>query len=374
MSRLDELKKQYPELNVTMFDMMTRIDTSKSYKYLPLLCKIFGQKLNPKKCWGDDYLNGISDVQSNLINKGISTDGLNDGQMFYISNYIAEQFSIDTYATLKEFMDYMEKGQVENKDISTYKDLDDVRGAVTLASMKELTKGLEGQVIKEYEYEKWVIEQMKQSVTDLMNTTSWTKDKFEPEERINCVLQIQIKTIPSLGNYTGYIQVQSTRPAFNSNYNSVLFNFQDDNLIFSYSRNTPLLFSANQYRDNLSSILAFYAYFIIGMDYDSYSLKGGSPYFLEAQKVVTNAKESNTAGWRSSEPGKKNRFWLVDNMMQQFYDPLRECNYLYHRQGIDHLYDKKVEAKKQMFEALNKLSPIVLTRPNNVSISRIRKN
>lgn len=157
MSRLDELKKQYPELNVTMFDMMTRIDTSKSYKYLPLLCKIFGQKLNPKKCWGDDYLNGISDVQSNLINKGISTDGLNDGQMFYISNYIAEHFSIDTYATLKEFMDYMEKGQVENKDISTYKDLDDVRGAVTLASMKELTKGLEGQVIKEYEDEKWVI-------------------------------------------------------------------------------------------------------------------------------------------------------------------------------------------------------------------------
>ena len=118
--------------------------------------------------------------------------------------------------------------------------------------------------------EKEVIEQMKQSVTDLMNTTTWTKDKFETEERINCVLQIQIKSIPSLGNYTGYIQVQSTRPAFNSNYNSILFNFQDDNLIFSYSRNTPLLFSVNQYRDNLSSILAFYAYFIIGMDYDSY--------------------------------------------------------------------------------------------------------
>ena len=216
--------------------------------------------------------------------------------------------------------------------------------------------------------EKEVIEQMKQSVTDLMNTTSWTKDKFALEERINCVLQIQIKTIPSLGNYTGYIQVQSTRPAFNSNYNSILFNFQDDNLIFSYSRNTPLLFSINQYRDNLSSILAFYAYFILGMDYDSYSLKGGSPYFLEAQQIVTNAQASNTAGWRSAEPGKKNRFWLVDNMMQQFFDPLRECNYFYHREGIDHLYDKKVDAKQQMFNALDKLSPVVLTRPNNVNI------
>jgi len=156
MSRLDELKKQYPELNVTMFDMMTRLDTSKSYKYLPLLCKIFGQRFNPKKYWGDDYLNGISDVQSNLINKGISTDGLNDGQMYYISNYITEHFSIDTFTTLKEFMEYMDKDQIENKDVSTYKDLEDVRGAVTLASMKELTKDLEGQVIKEFEDEKWV--------------------------------------------------------------------------------------------------------------------------------------------------------------------------------------------------------------------------
>lgn len=216
--------------------------------------------------------------------------------------------------------------------------------------------------------EKEVIEQMKQSVTDLMNTTTWTKDNFKAEERINCVLQIQIKTIPSLGNYTGFIQVQSSRPAFNSNYNSLLFNFQDDNLIFSFSRNAPLLFSANQYRDNLSSILAFYAYFIIGMDYDSYSLKGGSPYFLEAQQVVTNAQASNTLGWRSGEPGKKNRFWLVDNMMQPMYEPLRECNYLYHRKGIDRLYDTKIEAKKEMFSALSKLSPVVLTRPNNVSI------
>jgi hypothetical protein len=92
-----------------------------------------------------------------LINKGISTDELNDGEMYYMANYLAEHFSSDTYSTLKEFMDYMDKGHIENKDVSTYKDLDDVRGAVTLASMKELTKDLEGQVIKEYEDERWVI-------------------------------------------------------------------------------------------------------------------------------------------------------------------------------------------------------------------------
>jgi len=158
MSRLDELKKQYPELNVTMFDMMNRLDTSKSYKYLPLMCKIFGGKFNPKKLWGKvAYPKGMLEIQTILINKGISTNELNDGEMYYMANYLAEHFSSDTYTTLKEFMDYMDKGHIENKDVSTYKDLDDVRGAVTLASMKELTKDLEGQVIKEYEDERWVI-------------------------------------------------------------------------------------------------------------------------------------------------------------------------------------------------------------------------
>jgi hypothetical protein len=157
MSRLDELKKQYPELNVTMFDMMNKLDTSKSYKYLPLFCKIFGQKFNPKKFWHkDDYSSSMLEIQSILINKGISTDGLNDGEMYYMANYLAEHFSSDTYSTLKEFMNYMDKGQIDNKDISNYKDLDDVRGAVTLASIKEYSKDLENQIIKEYEDEKWV--------------------------------------------------------------------------------------------------------------------------------------------------------------------------------------------------------------------------
>jgi hypothetical protein len=157
MSRLDELKKQYPELNVSFFDMMTRLDTTKTYKYLPLLCKIFGQRINPKKFWHkDDYSSNLLEVQSTLINRGISTDGLNDGQMYYILNFITEHYTNDTYQTLKEFMDYMDKGQIDNKDISIYKDLDDVRGAVTLASIKEYTKDLENQIIKEYEDEKWV--------------------------------------------------------------------------------------------------------------------------------------------------------------------------------------------------------------------------
>ncbi len=213
-----------------------------------------------------------------------------------------------------------------------------------------------------------IIKQMKQSIFDLMNNTQWTKDVFKTEERINCNIQIQIKTNPSTGNYTGFIQVQSSRPAFNSNYNTVLFNFQDEDLAISFSRNTVLTYAQNQYRDNLSSILAFYAYFIIGMDYDSFSSKGGTPYFNEAQQIVSNAQSSGAPGWKASESGKRNRYWLIDNILQPVFDPLRECNYMYHRKGIDQLYDNKVEAKKALLAALNKLSPVAQTRPNTINL------
>ncbi len=216
--------------------------------------------------------------------------------------------------------------------------------------------------------EQEIIKQLKQSIFDFMNNTQWTKDQFKTEERINCNIQIQIKNIPSTGNYTGYIQVQSTRPAFNSNYNSILFNFQDDDVAFSYSRNAVFNYSQNQYKDNLSSILAFYAYFIIGMDYDSFSLKGGNQYFNEAQQIVSNAQMSGASGWKASESGKRNRYWLVDNILQPVFEPLRECNYTYHRKGIDMLYENKVEAKKSMLAALNKLTPVVQNRPNTVNI------
>jgi hypothetical protein len=215
--------------------------------------------------------------------------------------------------------------------------------------------------------EQEILKQLKQSVYDFMNDTKWTEDNFKTEERINCNIQIQIRTIPSTGNYTGYIQVQSNRPAFNSNYNSVLFNFQDDDVAFSFSRNAVLLYNENQFKDNLTSILSFYAYFLLGMDYDSFSLKGGTPYFMQAQQIVTNAQVSNAKGWRANESGKRNRYWLVENILQPAFEPVRECNYMYHRKGIDMLFENKVAGKKAMFDALNKLTPVVQRNPNNLN-------
>ena len=213
-----------------------------------------------------------------------------------------------------------------------------------------------------------IIAQLKQTITDMMNNTQWTKDKFKVEERINCVLQLQIKEKPSTGTYSGSLQVQSTRPAFNSSYNSTLLNFVDENVTFSYSRNALLVYARNQYRDNLTSILAFYAYLIIGMDYDSFSLKGGTPYFNEAQQIVSLAQSSGATGWKSNETSKKNRFWLVDNVLHQLFEPLRECNYLYHRKGVDKLYEDKVAGRKQMFDALAKLNQVTQSRPNSINL------
>lgn len=216
--------------------------------------------------------------------------------------------------------------------------------------------------------EKEIFDQLKQTIYDMMNTTQWTKDKFKVEERINCNIQLQINSIPSPGTYSGSMQVQSSRPAFNSSYNTTIFNFQDDDIQFSYSRNAVLVYAPNQFRDNLTSILAFYAYFIIGMDYDSFSMKGGTPYFNEAQQIVSNAQSSSAPGWKSNEAGKRNRFYLVDNILQQLFEPLRECIYDYHRKGIDKLYDDKLLARKAIYDALNKLSKVVATRPNSINL------
>ena len=213
-----------------------------------------------------------------------------------------------------------------------------------------------------------IFKELELVLTDLMNNTQWTKDQYKTEERINCSMQLQINKIPSSGTYAGALQIQSTRPIFNSNYNTLLFNFRDEDLVFSYSRNTLITYTPNQFRDNLSSIFAYYAYYILGMDYDSYSLKGGSKYFSECQQIVSNAQNSGAPGWKSSEQGKRNRFWLVDNILQAAFEPLRDCNYAYHRNGMDKMFEDKIKSKKALYDALAKLNPVVQVRPNSPNV------
>lgn len=218
--------------------------------------------------------------------------------------------------------------------------------------------------------EQEIFEQLEQTIYDLMNNTQWTSDKFTVEERINCNLQLQIREIPAQGTYKGSLQVQSSRPAYNSSYNTTLLNFQDDDITFAFSRdgNTNLNFNQNQFTNNLTSILAFYAYYVIALDYDSFSKNGGTKYFNMAQQVVTNAQSSGAEGWRSNESGKRNRYWLVDNALHELFSPLRICNYEYHRMGIDQLHENKEEARKAIHKAMNKLIKVTATRPNSINL------
>ena len=200
-----------------------------------------------------------------------------------------------------------------------------------------------------------------------MNNTRWTTDIFEIEERINVSILITISAAPSTSSYEGKIQVQSTRPVYNTAYNTTLFNFVDNNFNFSYARNTALLFSIDRYRNNLTSVLAFYAYMVLAYDYDSFSPDGGDPYFTKAQIVANNAKNSGDAGWQAA--GKQNnRYWMVDNALQSVFKPVRAAYYKYHREGFDIMYNDLPEGRKIVLEALESLAPLQRSRPGNLNM------
>jgi hypothetical protein len=155
MSRLTEIKKQYPELNITIIDLFNKIDGTKSYKYLPLLCKIFGQRFSPKIYSKDERLIVESDHKSVLMTYGIPTDGISFNETYAIRD-ILELFNRSDIQTFIQFKDLMEKGVIENKDITSYKDIEELGGAITLSMIKENEKELEGQAIKVFEDEKWL--------------------------------------------------------------------------------------------------------------------------------------------------------------------------------------------------------------------------
>jgi hypothetical protein len=220
--------------------------------------------------------------------------------------------------------------------------------------------------------EKEILQEMEQTIFEFMNTTAWTKDEFEVEERINCNVQLSITKVNSINTFEGKLQVQVTRPVFNTTYNTVLFNFLDDKLAFKFERNAILVFAENEFRNNLTSALAFYAYFMLGLDYDSFSKEGGTTHFNKAQQIVVLAQNGGGPGWRSDERGPRaqfNRYWLIENALQELFSPLRECFYEYHRLGLDVMYENQEKGREAMFNALKKLSDVHSARPGSANVS-----
>lgn len=215
--------------------------------------------------------------------------------------------------------------------------------------------------------ERAIFENMKTSFEQFLNGRNWIEDEFSTQEKIKGNLLITINEMPSVGLFNATVQVQTLRPIFGSNYESLLFNFADRNWTFEYVESQPLEFNRFSFLDNISSLLAYYAYITIGIDYDSFSLRGGDSFFEIANNIVSNAQQSPRPGWNQNPSDRRNRYWLINDLYSsQAMVSVRDAYYLYHRQGMDLLTIKPEEAYKNILEAIKKVAEANKTQPNSI--------
>ncbi|MDP6908303.1 MAG: DUF4835 family protein [Flavobacteriales bacterium] len=212
--------------------------------------------------------------------------------------------------------------------------------------------------------EKRIFETLQKDIRQFMNSTKWTNDVIALEERIECSIRINVGEKIGSDKFKATMQVQSSRPTYMTSYNTVMLNVNDRDFTFTYVESQPILFQENQHIDNLSSVLAFYAYMIIGADYDSFSLKGGEPYFQKAQQIVNNAQNEPERGWKAFD-GTKNRYWLIENMLNARYDEFRGVVYKYHREGLDIMQSDINTGRAAITDCLKPLKKIRMDQPNS---------
>ncbi|MBE7645901.1 DUF4835 family protein [Tenacibaculum finnmarkense genomovar ulcerans] len=191
---------------------------------------------------------------------------------------------------------------------------------------------------------KQVYQTLQKSVTAFINETQWTTKTFKQQERINCAFTIIISEQNS-NNFTASLQVQATRPVYNSSYATPILNINDTSFNFKYSEFAPLIFNPNTYDSNLVSTIAFYVYTILGIDADTFALKGGTDYLKTAENIMLQAQSSGESAWQN-KIGKQNRFALIDGFLSSKFSPLRSIYYEYHRNGFDNFADNKELAKQ----------------------------
>ena len=212
---------------------------------------------------------------------------------------------------------------------------------------------------------KQVFETMQTAIFEFMNNKVWTNHVYAPEERIECNILINFSEQISADEFKGTIQVQSRRPVYNSSYNTVLLNYMDNNFHIRYVEYEPLEFNENTFTSNLTSILAFYAYMIIGLDYDSFGFEGGTEFFNMAERVVNNAQNAPQKGWKAFDAkSNRNRYWLIKNMLDDDYSPIRQFTYQYHRLGLDVMSEKPDEGRAQIAESIKLLQEIFREKPD----------
>ena len=215
--------------------------------------------------------------------------------------------------------------------------------------------------------DKSIFEVMEKNIFEFMNTRTWTNNVFKNTERIECSILINITEQISTGNFKATIQIQARRPVFNSSYFSTTLNHLDKDFEFKFNEFDNLEYSNNTFTSNLTSVLAFYANIIIGLDYDSFSQNGGTRYFKEAQTIVGNAQSAQETGWKAFE-SERNRYWFAQNMLHQNYAPLRLCFYKYHRLGFDIMAENVANGRVEVLKSLMLLDEVFKRRPGNFQL------
>jgi hypothetical protein len=209
---------------------------------------------------------------------------------------------------------------------------------------------------------KQVFQTLQNELYEFMNNTAWTNHVYRNEERIDCNIMINLSD-HSGDEFKGSIQIQSRRPTFNTSYNSTIFNYKDDDVKFNYVEFEALEFSMTEFRSNLTSILAYYAYIIIGLDYDTFSPLGGTEYFQKAEQILNMAQNAPEKGWKAFE-SRKNRYWLVENILNDQYKGVRDFMYRYHRLGLDVMSSKEAAGRAEIAESLELLQKVYRQKPD----------
>lgn len=222
--------------------------------------------------------------------------------------------------------------------------------------------------------DKKIFQTLQTQLTNFINNRKWTKDAFQPAERIECSFLLNIESVVETNVYKASLTVQAARPVFSSTYNTALINYQDGDVTFRYVEYQPVEFNETRVQgndplaSNLTATFAFYINMILAMDYDSFGAKGGDPFFQKAMNIVNNAPEGkDISGWKAFD-GFRNRYWLADNFQNAKYNVVHNVIYAYYRQGLDQMYDNEVEGRKNILNALGDLQTMNQESPNSMVV------
>jgi hypothetical protein len=224
------------------------------------------------------------------------------------------------------------------------------------------------------EVDKKLFQTLQTALSNFVNNRKWTSDVFQPQEKIKCSFLLNIDEYLGDNVFRGSLTVQAARPVYSTTYESPIINFQDGDVQFKYVEFQPIEFNENRIQGNdpmtanITAVLAYYVNLILGMDYDSFSPRGGDPYFQKAQFIVNNAPENGQiTGWKAFD-GLRNRFRLIEGLVDSRYALIHDAIYAYYRSGLDHFYENETDGRAGILNALNYMNTVNAENPNSMII------